>query len=587
MPSLPGICYTFFFQSKRDIRQSIVSNWEWHELPHLSFISKWTFGAFFCGCITKLLLVNISVDYMEMYHYNLFINWHIWAIDHSIHALCTAVFVSCLILYTIFYPLLSSISTTHKNYRHIRKLIIGYTCCIMLFIWVLYMSLVIYFGILYNDYDIHYTLFITSIHNYQSKFQTQRYSLYYLVSRVFQMAIIFILFYICIVMVSNCCFNNNNNCSSCYSGRASQRLSQSMSITVSRKSVAGDSNSKSDIEMSLLESVDSAGITKQTAGDIKYNMIDVNVTTVIRKFFWDIICLSILLFIFVTINYVVDSLDTDTISNHYYTICNCYLLSMIILKRIIRIIARNIDEKRIKYIFNTDCINKNINNNDISIMPEPAVSLEILLVVLIDMMYWVQYRFFTIYFDHITYQQFLIFKSFHCFIDIIDTFLVITPFYYNQTQMYYNKCCLSSIYNTNNNIKKKSSIAATIWTFDECSKTVWLNRATIDIAIKMIASHVSIVYVGIRSLVAVLMGWETYRYQNFGLKHTFLKSMLFLLISFVINICLYISAQLVFKKMYKYQMFAAFYELVTQSEELKKAYFLTFVVVVQCAMWMW
>ena len=214
------------------------------------------------------------------------------------------------------------------------------------------------------------------------------------------------------------------------------------------------------------------------------------------------------------------------------------------------------------------------------------VSFEILLVMLVDCVYSIQYYYLSVYFEAVTYEQFFILKVFYLIVQFFETYFQLTSYYYNQTLRLYNNVYVTRFHGT----KCGKCIEFSGWTFDDCDEKEWLNRLSIDIAIKFIASHVGMIYIGIRIIIARFTNWESSQYDgdsDSDFDNALYKRISLLLVSFVIDTIVYSGARFWFYKMYHSEMIHAFYEFVNQSRKLKKKYFWALVIVSQFAIWMW
>ena len=179
-----------------------------------------------------------------------------------------------------------------------------------------------------------------------------------------------IIWYIHIIIYINYCNNCNYNNSSCCNCNYITNItnskqigqfgiiSQEDTITTSKNSfelrlLNDHSNSKNGTgHPNITESHSLSNLNNSNTMSLTSmkNSNEMSKSEVIIKFAIPIVGFAIWLLMFVLIQQLIDNFSTNTVKNNYYLISYLFVISMIIMKRLSRIIGRKIDAKRIELI---------------------------------------------------------------------------------------------------------------------------------------------------------------------------------------------------------------------------------------------
>ena len=294
--------------------------------------------------------------------------------------------------------------------------------------------------------------------------------------------------------------------------------------------------------------------------------------------------LLVVLFIYLYLIKLIDTLDDAAIVNYYTEISYTFILGSVIFKYIFRDVSRRIDRMRIDSnllvnqlkptVVSHDTI---INTNIESILQtcNSNISFELVTMIFVDANYWIRDRYLTVYFDHVTYENFFLFKILHVGLELFETFVKMTPLYFDITNYLYDKYL------------RESCLFKYIIQYDNCNQQIWLNRSCIDISFRFIIANVCTLYIGLRYMVAVFTDWENIEYSYDQAIGEIEKHFILWLLTFSIEALIYLSVRWWFWRTYHYDMFSM-YEYVMENVKSKGlSMFWCFAIAFQTAIWLW
>lgn len=606
MPSLTPTTYCYFVSTE------FTSN---TNASHLTYIMKSILGLFAAATLSKFLLINVMFDLIQQHLYHIFIDDMLWFCAGALLIL-TETFFIILIIYIIFAKIIHHPKFHRKIYWSI-----------LVFVLFAYLAAVAYFGHqIYNianaqDYALPIYSSIVGVSSLQSSYTKM--TVYYMLLYLIEIPLLVIVFAV-FALVGLCCIpdliatqnvaNTNNSKSTSISAPIAVRtgitsIAGITSINSPRSAKSSNNININDslLDQSLLSSTvniapivptfatgcgDSTGIN--TNDDNADESISVSAAVIgngkpvvfVINCLYHVLTLAGVVLAYMFLIKLVDCLNDTIIVNYYTQISYTFIIGNVIFKYIFRIIGRNIDRMRIK---SNLLMHKSQLNDDINIIIKKGtqpilnydmfcnvnISFELLLMIYFDASYWIRDRFLTIYFDRVTYENFFLFKTLHISLELIESFVKMTPWYFNTTnylyQKYFQNCCIF-----------------TCWLdYDDCNQQAWLNRCCIDVSFRFVIGNVCTLYIAIRYTFAVFSDWENTQYSYQETYSSIEKHFILLSLTIVLEWMLYFCIRLWFKYVYQYDMFAIYEYVMNNVNSNGVTMFWCFAIAFQVAIWIW